>query len=56
MIEQDELRGAVNKLKFDIKDKFEKWLVDDYQKENPEQLSKVEVIGLIQAIIDRLSN
>jgi len=56
MIEQDNLKGAVNKLKFDIKDKLEKWLVDDYQKENPEQLSKVEVIELIRAVIDRLSN
>ena len=56
MIGKDNLKGAVNKLEFDIKDKFVKWLIDDYQKENPEQLSKVEVIELIQAIIKRLSN
>lgn len=56
MIEEGNYKGAINKLEFDIKDKLEKWLVDGYQKENLEQLLKVEVIELIQAIIDRLSN
>jgi len=55
MIEKDNLKGAINKLKFDIKDKFKKWLVDGYQKENPEQLSKNEVIELVDEIIERLS-
>lgn len=55
MITQGNFKGAMNKLEFDIKDKIEKWLVDDYQKENPEQLSKVEVTELIDGIIERLS-
>jgi PKD repeat protein len=53
-IEEGKIKDAKNKLEHDIKDKLEKWLVDDYLKENPEQLSKDEVIGLVQAIIDRL--
>lgn len=55
MINQGNFKGAVNNLKFDIKDKFEKWLIDDYQKEDILQLSKVEVIELIDEIIHRLS-
>jgi len=55
MIEQDNLKGAVNKLKFDIKDKFEKWLVDGYEVENSLQLSKEEVIELVDEIIERFN-
>ena len=54
-IEEGNLNGAVNMLKFDIKDKFEKWLVDDYQVENPLQFTKDEVIILLDEIIQRLS-
>jgi hypothetical protein len=46
---------AINKLKNDIRDKFEKWLLDDYQKETPLQISKTEIIELVDEIISRLS-
>lgn len=55
IIEENNIKGAIQKLEHDIKDKIKKWLVDDYQKENPEQLSKVEIIELIDEIIYRLS-
>lgn len=55
MIEQGNLKGAVNKLEFDIKDKLEKWLIDDCEVEDPRQLTKKEVIELINAIIERLN-
>lgn len=52
-IENNEIQDARNKLEHDIKDKFEKWLVDGYQKENPGQLSKDEVISLVDNILER---
>ncbi|MFQ6049969.1 MAG: CARDB domain-containing protein, partial [Candidatus Paceibacterales bacterium] len=54
MIDRGNFKGAVNKLEHDIKDKIEKWLVD-YQKEEIEQFSKVEIIELVDEIIYRLS-
>lgn len=56
MIEKNNFKGAINKLKLDIKDKFNKWLITDYQKENPEQLSKDEIIELVDEIIERLNS
>jgi len=56
MIEGGHLRAAIRVLERDIKDKFEKWLVDDYSVESPLQLSKAEVIDLAEAIIGRLAN
>ncbi|MCJ7646386.1 hypothetical protein MUO65_05745, partial [bacterium] len=55
MIEQGKFYDAIDKLKYDIQDKFRKWLVDGYQKENPLQLSKEEIIALVEEIIKRLS-
>jgi Tol biopolymer transport system component len=46
---------AINKLNNDIRDKFEKWLLDDYLKETPLQISKTEIIELVDEIINRLS-
>jgi hypothetical protein len=54
MLEKNNIKGARQKLEKDIKDKFEKWLLDNYQKENPAQLSKIEVIDLVNEIIQRL--
>lgn len=49
MLEQKNKIGAKNKLKKDIKDKIEKWLVE-YEKENPFQFSKDELITLINGL------
>jgi len=54
MIERGQLRAAVNVLERSIKDGFQKWLVDDYSVESPLQLSKDEVLRLVESIIDRL--
>jgi hypothetical protein len=54
MFEKNNIKGAIQKLEKDIKDKFEKWLLANYQKENPAQLSKIEVIDLVNEIIQRL--
>ena len=55
MVEKDNFKGAINKLKFDIKDKFEKWLIDSYEVENSLQLSKEEIIELVDEIIGRFN-
>jgi len=54
MLEENNFQGAVYKLEHDIKDKVEKWLVDDYQKESVEQFSKNEIIRLLDEIVQRL--
>ena len=54
MLEKNNIKGAINKLEKDIKDKLEKWLLDNYEKENPAQHSKIEVIDLVDEIIRRL--
>lgn len=48
-------RDAINKLKHDLKDKLMKWLVDGYQVENALQMTKEEVIKLVDETIARLS-
>lgn len=53
-IAEGDVRSAINKLKFDIKDKLEKWLVDDYPVIEPLQISKKEAIHLVEVIIDKL--
>jgi len=53
-MEEGNITDARNKLEHDVKDKLEKWLVDNYQKENSEQLSKSEITKIVQAIIERL--
>ncbi|MHC4258968.1 MAG: Ig-like domain-containing protein [Planctomycetota bacterium] len=53
-IGNNEIQDAMNKLKFDVRDKLEKWLVDGYQPQNPLQLSKGEVIELVDNIVGRL--
>lgn len=55
MLENNNIRGAKNKLEQDIKDKIEKWLIEDYQKEEPLQLSKSEIEELMDKIIERLN-
>ncbi|WP_161969704.1 hypothetical protein [Candidatus Methanodesulfokora washburnensis] len=54
MLEQKNFRGAVEKLQHDIKDKLVKWL-KDYEVDDPLQLTKKEVISLVDEIIRRLS-
>jgi len=54
MLEEGKIKGAIEKLKEDIRDKLVKWLVD-YKVENPLQLTKDEVISLVDEIIYRLS-
>jgi len=53
-IEEDDLIGTISKLDHDIKDKLEKWLVNDYQINDPLQFLKGEILDLINEIIDRL--
>ncbi|MGB9631484.1 MAG: hypothetical protein ACPL09_05875, partial [Candidatus Methanodesulfokora sp.] len=54
MLEHKDFKGAVEKLRNDIRDKIEKWL-KEYDVENPLQLKKGEIIELIDEIIYRLS-
>jgi len=54
-INEGNILDARNKLKFDIRDKLEKWLVNDYQKETPLQYSKTEILNLVDEIINRLN-
>ena len=54
MQDNNHILGAIHKLDHDIKDKLEKWLVDDCQKEFPVQLTKDEIIELVNEIISRL--
>lgn len=56
MLEGDNINGAKEKLQNDIRDKLVKWLVDDYIVEDPLQLSKDEVIKLVDEIITRLDS
>jgi len=56
MLEHKDFKGAVEKLKNDIKDKIVKWL-KDYSVDDPlKQLRKDEVLELIDGIIYRLSS
>jgi len=54
-IEEGDIIDAKNKLEFDIKDKLEKWLIDDYQKDTL-QYSKDEIIDLVDEVIGRLDS
>jgi hypothetical protein len=54
MLEKGEVKPAIEKLQNDIRDKLVKWLVD-YEAENPLQLTKNQVITLVDEIIYRLS-
>lgn len=56
MIERGGLTFAMLKLERDVKCILQKWLVDDYSVESPLQLTKVEVISLVQTMIERLVN
>jgi len=51
MLRQRNTNGAVQKLEYDIKDKLEKWLFDEYQKEDLLQYSKKEILDLVNKII-----
>jgi hypothetical protein len=53
LIEQHNILGARNKLE-QVKVKLEDWLVDGYQIEDPLQLTKTEVIEVIDNILARL--
>ncbi|MFH7860285.1 MAG: CARDB domain-containing protein [Candidatus Aenigmatarchaeota archaeon] len=46
---------ARNKLKFDLRDKLQKWLIDNYEITYPLQLSKNEILDLVDEIINRLN-
>lgn len=46
---------ARNKLKFDLRDKLQKWLIDNYEITDPLQLSKNEILALVDEIINRLN-
>lgn len=52
MLDVGDIKGAIQKLKHNIRDKIEKWLVD-YEPE-PLQLSKDQILILIDEIIWRL--
>lgn len=54
-IEDGDIKDANNKLEFDIRDKLEKWLIDDYQKDTL-QYSKDEIIDLVDEVIARLDS
>lgn len=53
-VENNDFEGAANKLEFDIRDKLHKWLVDAYQVESPLQMSKADVLGLVDDCLYRL--
>lgn len=54
MLAQNNKKGALQKLQNDIKDKFQKWIKDSYPLDNPLQLSKAEVLDLVNATIERV--
>ena len=54
-IKNNEIQDAMNKLKFDVRDKFEKWLADGYQPQNPLQLSKSDILELVDNILTRFN-
>jgi len=54
-IKDIEIQEAVNKLRLDLRDKLEKWLVNGYQPQNPLQLSKDEIIQLVDNILNRFN-
>ena len=56
ILDTNNFQGAIHKLEHDIKDKLEKWLVDNYQKENLLQYKKDEMIDFVYQNIERLSN
>jgi hypothetical protein len=43
-----------NKLQNDIRDKVDKWTVDDYQIDNPFQMTKLEILNLIDDLTERI--
>jgi len=53
MLEVGDIRDAYNKLIKDIRNKIEQWL-GNYSKENPGQLTKTEILELIDEIASRL--
>jgi hypothetical protein len=53
LIEQQNVLGARNKLE-QVKVKLQDWLIDGYQTEDPLQLTKIEVIDVIDNILSRL--
>ncbi|MBU4341862.1 MAG: hypothetical protein KJ928_04645 [Candidatus Altiarchaeota archaeon] len=46
---------AIDKLENDVKDKIDKWLVDDYEVEDPLQITKDQILDLIDEIIYRFN-
>ncbi len=54
MLQVNNTFGAVQKLKFDIKDKIEKWIVE-YVPKTPSQLSKSYILDSVENTIKRLS-
>ncbi len=54
MLQVNNTFGAAQKLKFDIRDKIEKWVVD-YLPQNSLQLSKGFILNLLDRTISRLS-
>lgn len=53
MLKAQNINGAINKLQNDIRPTLDRWLVD-YDKETPQQLSKKEILDLIDDAIERL--
>lgn len=54
MIDNNEFIGAKNKLESDIEDKLKKWLIVEYEIEDPLQFSREEIIELVNTIIERI--
>lgn len=54
MIESGKIAKAITKLNDDVKDKIQKWLVDDYVPESPQFMTKTEILETIDEIIARL--
>lgn len=53
-LNQDKVRVAIRKLKKDLKPALKRWLKDGYETTSPDQLTKSEVIELVDDITDRL--
>jgi hypothetical protein len=56
ILTEGNFQGAIQKLEHDIKDKLDKWLVDDYPREDLLQYAKDEIIDLVNKTIQRLSS
>lgn len=56
MLEKENIRGAIQKLNQDVTQSVEKWLKEDYNVDNIEQVMKEEILTLIDGVTARLES